>query len=90
MDNQMRDEDIFYSDDEFSDSEDFYQVPDYNTKKDSQKISEEEYDNMYNPEEYDSMYDAVLQNYVKKDDVKREDLKLGSNATDYMDVGSYM
>ena len=26
MDNQMRDEDIFYSDDEFSDSEDFYQV----------------------------------------------------------------
>ena len=61
-----------------------------NTKKDSQKISEEEYDNMYNPEEYDSMYDAVLQNYVKKDDVKREDLKLGSNATDYMDVGSYM
>ena len=26
MDSQMRDEDIFYSDDEFSDSEDFYQV----------------------------------------------------------------
>ena len=26
MDNQMRDEDIFYSDDEFSDSEDLYQV----------------------------------------------------------------
>jgi len=33
MDNQMRDEDIFYSDDEFSDSEDFYQVPDYNNSK---------------------------------------------------------
>ena len=48
MDNQMRDEDIFYSDDEFSDSEDFYQVvglkacqcngivlqvPDYNKSK---------------------------------------------------------
>ena len=49
MDSQMRDEDIFYSDDEFSDSEDFYQVaskshvktnqlvfsqvPDYNNSK---------------------------------------------------------
>lgn len=33
MDNQMRDEDIFYSDDEFSDSEDLYQVPDYNNSK---------------------------------------------------------
>ena len=26
MESQMRDEDIFYSDEEFSDSEDFYQV----------------------------------------------------------------
>lgn len=29
----MRDEDIFYSDDEFSDSEDLYQVSDYNNSK---------------------------------------------------------
>ena len=29
MESQMRDEDIFYSDDEFSDSEDFYQVGPY-------------------------------------------------------------
>merc|ERR1719494_1431477 len=29
----MRDEDIFYSDEEFSDSEDLYQVPDYQKPK---------------------------------------------------------
>jgi hypothetical protein len=33
MESQLRDEDIFYSDEEFSDSEDLYQVPDYQKPK---------------------------------------------------------